>query len=99
MQPKKETQPTTLISDSFGNTKEKGTYEIAFRRWLVQEIEAQRMTVGSAVERFNLPPNSAPALIHHWRKKYSNEIPLTLPLMTEKERQKLEALQKQLKAL
>ena len=90
---------TFLVSDSYGNKKEKGTYEIAFRRWLVRELDAGRLTVGHAIERFNFNPANADALIRSWRKKYTSEIAITLPVMTEKERQKLEALQKQLKKM
>jgi transposase-like protein len=96
---KTEKETTYLISDSFGNTKEKGTYEIAFRRWLVREIDSGRITIGEASERFNLNAKSVPGMVRHWRKKYGSEIALTLPVMTEKERQKLEALQKRMKEL
>lgn len=39
------------------------------------------------------------ALIHYWKKKYAPSIAVTLPVMTEKERQKLEAAQNRMKAL
>lgn len=90
---------TILVSDSFGNSKEKGTYEPAFRRWLVRELEAERITIAEAIERFNFNPVSGRSLIHLWRKKYASDLALTLPVMTEKERQKLESLQKQLKQM
>jgi transposase len=90
---------TTLVSDSFGNQKEKGTYEVAFRRWLVRELDAGRISITEAVERFNFDPLNGRSLIFNWRKKYASDIALTLPVMTEKERQKLEALQKQLKQM
>lgn len=90
---------TYLISDGFGNTNEKGTYEVAFRRWLVREMDAGRLTMGDAIERFNLNPDSARALIPSWRAKYSSDLAITLPQMTEKERHKLEALQKRLKEM
>lgn len=95
--PQKET--TSLISDSFGNTKEKGTNEIAFRRWLVREIDAGRITAAQVTERFNLNPLSVPNLLSTWRKRYSSTIALTLPVMTEKERQKVKALQKRAEEL
>ena len=91
---KSKRETTSLISDSFGNTKEKGTNEIAFRRWLVREIDAGRITPAQITERFNLNPLSVPSLLSTWRKKYGSEIALTLPVMTEKERQKVQALQK-----
>lgn len=90
-------QYTTLVSDSFGNEQEGGTYELAFRRWLVREIEEERMTVPEAIERFTFNPGSGADLIRSWRRKYAPEMVLDLPVMTEKERQKVEALQKRLK--
>jgi hypothetical protein len=96
---KKKKETSTLISDSFGNTKEKGTNEIAFRRWLIRELDSGRITEGEALERFNLNPISIHSQIRTWRIKYSSEIPLTLPIMTEKERLKADALQKRLKEL
>lgn len=90
---------TFLVSDSYGNKNEKGTYEIAFRRWLVRELDAGRITIGDAIERFNFNPKNAHSLIHSWRKKYASDIALTLPVMTEKEKQKLDTLQKQLKQM
>ena len=100
MEAKKEsTNYTILVSDSFGNEAEKGTFEVPFRRWLVRELDAGRLTVGDAVERFNFNPANARVLISQWCKKYAPDISVSLPLMTEKERQKIEALQKQLKQL
>ena len=100
MQNQKSTKEyTILVSDSFGNNKEKGTYELAFRRWLVRELDEGRLTVGDAIERFNFNPSSAAILISRWRKKYASAIAITLPVMTERERQKLEALQKQLRQM
>lgn len=90
---------TILVSDSFERTDEKHRYEPAFRRWLVREIEEGRMTVSQAIERFNFHPKRGFTLLHSWRAKYAPEMVLTLPTMTEKEKQQLAALQKQIKAL
>lgn len=90
---------TILVSDSYGNSKEKGTYEVAFRRWLVRELDAGRFSINEAIERFNFNPANGDGLIRSWRKKYGSDIAITLPVMTEKERLKLEALQKQLKQM
>ena len=96
---KKENETTYLISDGFSDGKGKGIHEVAFRRWLIREIDTGRITVGEATERFNLNPESTRPLIAQWRKKYGSEIALTLPVMTEKERQKTEALQKRTQEL
>ena len=90
---------TILVSDSFERTDENHRYEVPFRRWLVREIEEQRMTSAEAVKRFNFNPKSGPTLIRDWRRKYAPEMVLTLPEMTQQEKQELAALQKQVKAL
>lgn len=68
------------------------------KRWLVREIESGRMTLGEAKEHLGF--SKAPdALIRKWQKQFTSDIPLTLPVMTEKEKQKLEAAHKRLKEL
>ncbi len=90
---------TILVSDSFEQTEEKYNYEVSFRRWLVREIEEQRISVPQAIERFNFNPQNGGSLIHSWRSKYGPEMFLSLADMTEAEKQKLAALQKQMKAM
>jgi transposase len=90
---------TIQVSDSFERTDEQFSYELSFRRWLVREIEEQRMTVADAVEQFNFNPQNGTDLIRSWRIRYAPEMVLSLPGMSEAEKQKLAALQKQNKAL
>jgi hypothetical protein len=90
---------TIQVSDSFERTDEQFSYELSFRRWLVREIEEQRMTIADAVKQFNFNPQNGANLIHSWRCKYAPEMVLSLPGMSEAEKQKLAALQKQNKAL
>ena len=90
---------TILVSDSFEQTDEKCNYEVSFRRWLVREIEEQRMTVPQAIDRFNFNPQNGDSLIRSWRIKYAPEMVLSLADMTEAEKQKLASLQKQMKAM
>ena len=95
---KAEGKFTILVSDSFEKTDEKCNYEVPFRRWLVREIEEQRMTISQAVKQFNFNPENGRQLIHAWRDRYASEMILSLGDMTEAEKHKLTALQKQLKA-
>lgn len=90
---------TIKVSDSFARTDEKYVYEAAFRRWLVREIEEKRITISDAIKQFNFSPSSGPKLIADWRVKYGPEMVLTLPSMTEKEKQDMLELQKKVKAL
>lgn len=88
-----------LVSDSFDRTDERNAYEVSFRRWLVSQLEAREMTVGEAIRKFNINPSSGATLIRNWRRKYSGDIIPNPIEMTEQEKQKLTALQKQLKAM
>lgn len=88
---------TNKVSDSFEKTDEKCNYEVSFRRWLVNEIEEQRLSPTQAVERFNFDPQNGSSLIYAWRIKYAPEMVLALPQMTEKEKQELSLLQQRLK--
>ena len=60
---------TNQVSESFEMTDEKFSYEVPFRKWLVREIEEQRMSVSQAVERFNFNPKKGFDLIRYWREK------------------------------
>ena len=90
---------THKVSESFKRIDEKCDYEIAFRRWLVLEIEGGRMTTSEAIKQFNLPPEYGYELIRNWRKKYAPEMVLSLSEMTELEKQKLDELQKRMQSL
>jgi len=89
---------TTQISDSFARTDDQCSYEPAFRRWLVREIEEQRLTIYEALERFNFHPKKGYDLIRYWREKYAPSMVLSLPYMTAAEEQQLALLQQQLKS-
>jgi hypothetical protein len=73
--------------------------QTAFKRWVVREIVSGRMSQKEAIERFQLNQKSGYSLLDGWIKRYHPSIAVTLPVMSEKERQKLEALQKQVKEL
>lgn len=78
---------------------ERGTISKSEKRWIVREIQSGRMSIGEARERFELDSKDPKSLIDSWIKRYSSDIVLTLPIMTEKERQKLDAAQKRMKEL
>ncbi len=50
------TSYSNQVSSSFDRTDDQCSYKPAFRRWLVREIEGQKMTVADAIERFNFHP-------------------------------------------
>lgn len=73
-------------------------YETSFRRWLVFEIESGRMTWQEARAKFNLPYRFD-KYYKLWQQKYAEEIVLTLPLMSAKERTDIQVLEKRIREL
>ena len=78
---------------------EEKTISKSEKRWVVREIQSGRMTIGQARERFELQSNNPVSLLKKWIKQYSSDIVLSLPVMTEKERQKLDSAHKRLRQL
>ena len=93
------TNYTIQVSDSFEQMDEKYVYEVAFRRWLVRQIEEEKMSIIQAIERFNFHPKNGYDLIRYWRAKYAPQMVISLPNMTAQEKQQLTQLQQQLKTL
>jgi len=98
-QEKKSSGFSILVSNSFDRTDDRNAYEVSFRRWLVAQIVSKELTVSDAIRKFNFSPASGRTLIADWCKKYTNDIFPQATEMTEKEKQELSALQKQLKAM
>jgi hypothetical protein len=93
---------TPNLTDTMeGFTHEKvdlSKYETSFRRWLVCEIESGRMSWQEARAKFHLPYHFD-TLYKNWQQRYSDEIVLTLPLMSAKERTDNQELEKRIKEL
>lgn len=77
--------------------EEQTTFRKVEKRWIVREIQSGRMTIGEAKEHFAWRSKNPESLIKNWLREYTSEIDFTLPVMTEKEREKVEALRLQLK--
>lgn len=75
------------------------TFSKVEKRWVVRELQSGRMTMGEAKELFSHRSKDAEGLVRSWMKEYRPDIPLTLPVMTEKERAKLEAAHQRMKEL
>ncbi len=69
------------------------------KRWIVREIMAGRMTIGEVKDRFEFYQTKPEQIIHLWKKQYAPEIDITLPVMSEKEKQKLDLALKRLKEM
>jgi hypothetical protein len=73
-------------------------YETSFRRWLVCEIESRRISWQEARSRFNLPYRFD-TIYSVWQKRYSDQIILTLPLMSAEDRTNNQELEKRVREL
>lgn len=79
--------------------EEQKTFSKVEKRWIVREIQSGRITLGAARELFADRSKNPQSLIKNWMKEYGSDIPLTLPVMTEKEKAKLDAAHKRMKEL
>ncbi|MFM2385485.1 MAG: hypothetical protein RL660_242 [Bacteroidota bacterium] len=83
------------ISAKFNNQLPSGIYEVAFRRWLVRELNTGSITQLEAFKLFNIKSKSGYALFHKWKAMYGDIQELPLVPMTAEEKEKVRELQKQ----
>lgn len=96
-----EKQTPNLTDKMEGFEQEKvdySKYETSFRRWLVQEIESGRMSWQEARSKFQLNYRFD-TLYREWQKKYSDEIIVSLSLMSAKDRTDHKKLEERIKQL
>lgn len=90
------------VSDNMEGFKEPkvnySQFEISFRRWLIAEIDSKRMTVNEARVRFKLP-RRFDSTYRDWQRKYSDELHLSLSIMSSTERADNQKLEKRIKEL
>ena len=75
------------------------SYEISFRRWLISEIDADRMSIQEARDRFKLSPSEYKRILKRWQERYSDELHVSLQAMSSKERSDNSKLDQRIKEL
>lgn len=73
-------------------------YEVSFRRWLVSQIDAEKMSVQDARDRFSLGRDYV-RILKNWQERYSEELRISLQSMTPKDRVDNSKLEKRVKEL
>jgi hypothetical protein len=73
-------------------------YEISFRRWLISQIDSEKMSVQEARDRFNLGADYT-RIIKNWQEKYSDQLHVSLHAMNAKDRSDNSKLEKRIKDL
>jgi hypothetical protein len=78
---------------------QKKEFTLSEKRWIIIELVSGRLSYSEAMKLVEKASTNPKVLISSWKRVYYPEIPFTLPVMTEKERQKLEAAHKRMKEL
>jgi hypothetical protein len=79
--------------------EQKKEFTLSEKRWIIIELVSGRISYSEAMKLVEKATTNPMVLISSWKKAYYPEIPFTLPVMTEKERQKLEEAHKRMKTL
>jgi hypothetical protein len=74
-------------------------YEISFRRWVVNQVEAGNLTVQQVAERFHFDKKNFRLIFSDWQLRYSSKIYSILSTMTPEERTQINKLEKRIKEL
>src|ERR1041384_1990505 len=83
------------VGPSLTNKEELHKYEESFRRWLSYEIHSERMSIKQAITELKIDQSA----VYHILKKYKPDLDITLPVMTEAEKKKLEKQEQRIKEL
>lgn len=98
----KRTKEGMLTDQMSGFKKESvnyNSYEISFRRWLISEIDADRMSIQEARDRFKLSPVEYKKILKRWQERYSDQLHVSLQAMSSKERSDNSKLDQRIKEL
>lgn len=74
-------------------------YETSFRRWLISQIDNNTLSIEEARDRFQLSPTEYKKIIRRWQERYSDELHLSLSLMSSQERADNQKLEQRIKEL
>ncbi|MUP40139.1 hypothetical protein [Labilibaculum euxinus] len=92
-----------MLTDQMSGFKKESinynSYEISFRRWLISEIDADRMSIQEARDRFKLSPSEYKRILKRWQERYSDQLHLSLQAMSSKERSDNSKLDQRIKEL
>lgn len=74
-------------------------YEISFRRWLISQLDAGNLSIEGVRARFQLHQIYLLKLIKKWQKLYSDDLHVSLELMSSKDRAEIEKLEERIEEL
>lgn len=74
-------------------------YEHSFRRWLISQMDAGNLTLDGVRTRFELHHIYLKRVIKRWQELYSDELHLSLELMSSKDRAEVKKLEERIEEL
>ena len=74
-------------------------YEVSFRRWLINQIDSGYLSMQEVRDRFGLNSLEYTKIIKRWQERYSDDLHLSLSIMSSKERSDNKALEKRVQEL
>jgi hypothetical protein len=74
-------------------------FEISFRRWIVSQLDSGLISLEEIRDRFHLSRTEYKKIIKKWQERYSDELHLSLSLMSSKERADHKKLEQRIKEL
>ena len=95
----KEAQLTDQMDGFKDNEVNYNDFEVSFRRWVVSQIDGNHMSPQEIRDRFKLSRDTYLSIIKRWQERYSDDLHLSLSLMSPKDRADNKALEKRIKEL
>jgi|GWRWMinimDraft_13_1066021.scaffolds.fasta_scaffold31965_1 transposase len=92
---KQEQQVKHFVAPKITDKEELHKYEESFKRWLSYEIHGGRLTIKQAITELGV----ANRTVYRVLKQYLPPVNITLPVMTEAEKKKLEKQQQRIREL
>lgn len=92
---KQEKKFKYTIAEKLSENAELHQYEEGFRRWLGREIHSGRISGDQAIGELGITKNVVKQIV----SKYKPDLDVTLPVMTEAEKKKLEKQEQRIKEL
>lgn len=74
-------------------------YELSFRRWLISQMDAGNITLDGVRTRFQLHHIYLKRVIKRWQELYSDELHLSLELMSSKDRAEIKKMEERIEEL
>ena len=99
MEKNNERMLTDQMEGFYDHPVDYNRFEISFRRWLISQLDGGHMSPLEIRERFKLNRQHYRGILKKWQERYSDDLHVSLPFMSSKEKADNKALGKRIKEL